>query len=119
MAAAMLSATAYCQIMPDNTAQVCAYWTKGDSITYDCISKLEKTDRNCVLLGTIYYFALTKENSDFQSQSNPNSNRGRRQILHASGKLRGCLLIKPLSEAQPLHRRLFGVMQFGKIQRDN
>lgn len=46
MAAAMLSATAYCQIMPDNTAQVCAYWTKGDSITYDCISKLEKTDRN-------------------------------------------------------------------------
>lgn len=45
LAGAMLSATSYCQIMPDNSAQVCAYWSKGDSITYDCISTREKTDR--------------------------------------------------------------------------
>ena len=45
IAFAMISTAAHSQIMPNNTAQVCAYWANGDSITYDCTSKTEEINR--------------------------------------------------------------------------
>ena len=37
--AAMVSFTASAQMLPDSTVQVCAYWNKGDKVTYKCTSK--------------------------------------------------------------------------------
>ena len=40
--AALVSFTASAQMLPDSTVQVCAYWHKGDKVTYRCTSKASK-----------------------------------------------------------------------------
>jgi len=46
MAIGLLSSIAgFAQYMPDTTVQICAYWSKGDKIAYECSHKQLKTDK--------------------------------------------------------------------------